>query len=767
MKTVEILPTSSFDGKSGKLVYRIENEQAGVIEEPLVPVKETDLKLPFEVLNPIQSAFYRHYGGGNALVSAPTSAGKTGIALIFFHRHPEGRLVYTAPTKALVAEKAKELKAIFGKVDIRTGDVIEEFKPVSSRIVVSTYENLALALRNRAPWTADISAVVVDEVHALLSNRGQVVEEIITELLLEGIDILALSATVPGASKLANWLKAELYIKSHWRPVPLERTVEPLRNYPEWINPKELGGVKNDERVALKLLSALFEISRRDEKVIVFVPKKSIGWKMLEFANRERLEIANKTAPFEVQKEGWEIAFHNADVPKEEREEIERAFREGELNKLIATQTLAYGVNLPADRVLIGVLGFKNPSSGEWVIIPNPLDILQEEGRAGRFGIREKGYSHILVYGSNPQRVEEELKKALEGEFSPFLQKEIKKHFSALGLGEEALGRLTLFLLVAFLHRGEKFKEFLKETFSLRHLADHPVVADAVDWLLTNGYIDEHYKPTQKGLFCLKSGVPPVNFEEYLRRKELPLSTAVRIRPLLYTKRFDGLFPFIRDKDRFEKDLQRVRDTLLPCGGECFNDNTEQFLFFLEGLTFYYPNISHPPGDFSYLGSDALHLLRILLELNSLGLENFTNEGLLRIAHGVKYGLKGEFAPLGGIKGIGHIRANLLKEHLYTEGIKKLDFTQRMENLLELHETEERLVDSLKELLVHLRNLSGPKALREAKAVVGHIKRNRDSLLIDDRIVRTLGLFKYGRRSLGLKREELLQKLLQEDRGRA
>ena len=419
---MEILPASAFDGKSGKLVYRIENDPAGVREEELVPVRETELKLPFEVLNPIQSAFYRHYRGGNALVSAPTSAGKTGIALIFFHRHPSGRLVYTAPTKALVAEKAKELKAIFGRVDIRTGDVIEEFKPVSSRVVVSTYENLALALRNRAPWTADISAVVVDEVHALLSNRGQVVEEIITELLLEGIDILALSATVPGASKLASWLKAELYIKSRWRPVPLERTVEPLRKYPEWIDPKELGGVKNDDRVALKLLTALFELAKRDEKVIVFVPKKSIGWKMLEFANRERLEIANKTAPFEVRKEGWEIAFHNADVPKEEREEIERAFREGELNKLIATQTLAYGVNLPADRVLIGVLGFRNPSTREWVIIPNPLDILQEEGRAGRFGIKEKGYSHILVYGSNPQRVEEEIKSALEGDFSPFLQ---------------------------------------------------------------------------------------------------------------------------------------------------------------------------------------------------------------------------------------------------------------------------------------------------------------------------------------------------------
>jgi helicase len=137
----------------------------------LIKVEDTDLNLPYKVLNPLQSLFYRYYRSGNALVSAPTSAGKTGIAFIFFHNR-SGRLVYTAPTKALVYEKARELRSLFGKVDIRTGDVIEEFKPVRSRVVVSTYENLALALRNKSPWSEDISAVVIDEIHALLGNRG-------------------------------------------------------------------------------------------------------------------------------------------------------------------------------------------------------------------------------------------------------------------------------------------------------------------------------------------------------------------------------------------------------------------------------------------------------------------------------------------------------------------------------------------------------------------------------------------------------------------
>jgi len=756
VQLIEVLPNSTFSPEGGEVIYRT---SGGFIKrEKLLKVEETDLKLPYKFLNPIQTLFYKFYKGGNALVSAPTSAGKTVVAFTFF-KNREGRLVYTAPTKSLVSEKAKELKALYGSVDIRTGDVIEEFKPVRSKVVVSTYENLVLALRNGASWTRDLRAVVVDEIHAILGNRGQVVEEIITELLLRDVDILALSATIPGAQKLARWLGAKLFIKSQWRPVPLKREVLPLKEFKEWIPPKELGEIKGDERFALKLLSALFELARPEEKVLVFVPKKNIGWKMLEFANRERLEIANKTAPFEIEREGMEIAFHNADVPKEEREEIEKAFRKGQLNKLIATQTLAYGVNLPADKVVIAVKGFYDRQSRCYKFFPNLLDILQEEGRAGRFGIKDKGYSYILVYGSNLARLKEELETALEGEFKPFLAKEISP--SSHRLGEEAFAKLTLFLLVAFLHKGKNYKEFLKRTFSLRELVDHPAVKDAVNWLIENGYADELYRPTSKGLFCLKSGLPPLNFEEFLKRKELPIPLIAKLRPLIYTKRLDGIFPFIKGRNRFKEDMDRVGEILLPCGESCFADNTDQLLFFVFGYTFYYPNISNPPGDFSYLGSDALHLLRTLLELRKIGEFTESNEILLKIAHCLKYGLTENFSPLGGIKGIGHVRANLLKEFLQTEGVNRLSFTQKVGDIFSEF-SPNGLKENLAYLLMELRNLDERRALREANITLSLLKRNSNSLLVDGKILRTFGLFVFGRESLGWKREELLKKVLED-----
>jgi helicase len=105
VQTIEVLDNSTFtpEGK-GEIFYK--TSFGGKIKktEPL-KVSQTGLNLPFEYLNPLQTLFYKFYKGGNALVSAPTSAGKTGIALIFFHNR-RGRLVYTAPTKALVTEKA-------------------------------------------------------------------------------------------------------------------------------------------------------------------------------------------------------------------------------------------------------------------------------------------------------------------------------------------------------------------------------------------------------------------------------------------------------------------------------------------------------------------------------------------------------------------------------------------------------------------------------------------------------------------------------------
>jgi len=727
---------------SGKLLYR--SFSGKPLMEELARGTEAGERIPYELLNPIQTLFLRKYRGGNALVSAPTSAGKSLIAFMFM-KGREGKKVYTAPTRSLVYEKAVEMRKLFGrKVDMRTGDAIELLRSERSDVIVSTYESLALALRNGLRWAEDLSCVVIDEIHHLIGSRGWVVEELIAYLLERDVEILGLSATLPGSDELARFVDASLFIESFWRPVPLEREVRPLKNFREFTDSTD-----REEKIASKLLSALYELSDKDEQVIVFVHKKSVGWKMLELADRERVGIMNETVPFEkVSDGGTELAFHNADIPKEERERIERAFRRGELRMLIATHTLAYGVNLPADRVIIGVRAFYDRKEREWKIFPGQLDILQMEGRAGRLGVKEKGYSSLLPFGIEDNLLERKLRESLQGELKPFLRE-------ILGRGGEDLKKiLGLFILIGFLYEGKDFRKFLRKTFSLGKHAEEDTIEEVYEWLKDRGYI-EGERLESKALFCIRSGVFPVSYEEFLRRRLLGLNRLAVIRPLLFTKRFDGLYDFVKRGPTFEEDDLYIRGLLAVCGRECFSDNTHQFLFYVHGLTFKYPNVSHPPGEFSYLGTDALHLIRTLLEIRKFGEIDWSDEEILRIAHCVKYGLTEDFAPLGGIKGIGHVRANLLKRLMLEEGIKPPPLGSPTSELLKTlgEDLRRKLLDIL------LRDRFSQEKRRadvEATKVVKVLKGNEEGYLIDDRILRVFCMYRKGPEALRWSKKELL-----------
>lgn len=728
----------SIDPPGGRLLYRISEEET-LKEEELIPSSEVDELIPYPLLNPLQSLFYRLYKGGSALVASPTSSGKSLIAYLFM-RNFKGRLVYTAPTKALVKEKAVELRKYYGKsVEMRTGEsVLESYKEVRAKVVVSTYEHLAYSFRNSARWLKDVSAVVIDEVHQIL--KRWVLEEVITSCLKAGLPMLSLSATLPGVEELAGWTGSQLVIKSLWRPVPLIRESYSLSQFEPIV--EELEG---EELTAGRLLQALFTLSKQGESVILFVPKKSLGWKLLELASIERIGIMNQTVPFEVSETREpEIAFHNADVPKEEREAIEKAFREGNLRFLIATQTLAYGVNLPADRVLVLVRFFRKGS--KFVSIPDALDILQMEGRAGRLGIREVGYSNLLVQGASKSLLEKELKDALEKPFSTAVIEE--------GLNIDAV---SFFLLLAHMHEGSNYKEYLKHTYSFRRLEGRKVER-VEEFLRERGYIRKGF-PTDKGLFCIKTGIPPTRFEEFLRRRELSLEPVITLRPLLHMKRFDGLFQFIRRQEGFRKAYELVKARLSMCGQACFEDNTDQFLFYVMGLTIRYPNLKSPPGEFSYLGTDALHLIRTLLEVERQGFYSLGKDKVLSIAHAVKYGIEPDYAGLSGIKGIGHIRANLLKEVFEGEGIKVPALGEPVEELILLMESHQ-LWENLLEKLVSVRKMPVEKAREELGRVRRIMKNNAGGYLVDDHLLLALGLFTLGEKAIRLKKRELLEELL-------
>lgn len=81
------------------------------------------------VLDPFQQEAIEYVDGNHSvLVAAPTGVGKTLIAdyLIEKTYGESGRVVYTAPIKALSNQKFKEFKGLLGEeaVGILTGDVV-------------------------------------------------------------------------------------------------------------------------------------------------------------------------------------------------------------------------------------------------------------------------------------------------------------------------------------------------------------------------------------------------------------------------------------------------------------------------------------------------------------------------------------------------------------------------------------------------------------------------------------------------------------------
>ncbi|MGB9892742.1 DEAD/DEAH box helicase, partial [Thermodesulfovibrio yellowstonii] len=744
MKEAILLKESLFslDGK-GKVIYELDGIKK---EAELVKSSTIDSRIPYKFLNPLQSLFHYLYKNGNAIVSAPSSAGKSLIGYLFFLKNDRGGIkLYSAPTKSLVYEKAREFKTFYSSLSVRTGDnIVELLKPVTQELVLSTYENMAYTFRNRGTWLQNIDCIVFDEIHHIV--KKWIVEEAIVYAIERGIPIIGLSATLPGLKEIAEWMNCELVIKSDWRPVSLQRNLYILKDFKPAV--KVLDGAES--RLASKILGAVMKLRQNEEKVIVFVPKKTLGWRVLEFAQQHGLSIMNVTAPFEVKLTGTDIAFHNADIPQEERHLIEREFRYGNLNILIATQTLAYGVNLPADRTIIAVKGWFDMQNFVYRYIPDVLDILQEEGRAGRLGIKEIGYSDWLLYGIKEESLKESINETLTGKLKTELM-----YAEASSL----IDALSLWIPVGYLYLGSRYRDFLKKTFSLKNVSES-VIKEVEGFLRQNGYITED-SLTEKGAFCVRSGIPPLRFEEFLirlsRMAEFSDLPAV-IRPLLHMRRFDGLFPFIENAERFHKDLSIVYNRLSRFGSSCINDNTHQFIFFTEGLTFYYPNIGSPPGEFSAIRTDALHLMRALLELRKLRVMLLSNQEILSLVHTIKYGIPIGYSQLGAIPKIGHIRGNLLRITAQKLNLEMPRFGMPTREFFDYFLTEKNL-KLMGSILLSERKIQKDRVASEISVIVQILKENRDTPLIDRDILNTFGVLLYAHKALSMKKDELIERV--------
>ncbi len=92
------------------------------------------------------------------------------------------------------------------------------------------------------------------------------------------------------------------------------------------------------------------------------------------------------------------VAFHHAGLTVEERDIVAEAYDQGVLNVIVATCSLAAGINLPARRVIL-----QGARMGRDLI--GPAMLRQMRGRAGRKGKDEIGESYLCCQKADLEEV--------------------------------------------------------------------------------------------------------------------------------------------------------------------------------------------------------------------------------------------------------------------------------------------------------------------------------------------------------------------------
>jgi len=337
---------------------------------------------------------------GNVVVVAPTASGKTLIAeMALINAVLNGGIgVYATPLKALASEKFVEFRfwERFGvRVGISTGDYDEVGESLGRYdVIVTTYERLDSILRHKPSWVARVRTVVVDELHNVGDEeRGPVVELICARALTLGKQVVGLSATVGKPEVLARWLGADLVV-SDWRPVKLIEGFYDRRRRVIEFNDGRLEGVEGDliEHCVKKALDEdyqllIFKQSRRDaEAVALKIAGMVSGLNNANDLLKDLLDILKRESPSRSEVESLTqllnrgIAYHHAGLSLTARRVIEDGFRGRLIKVVVATPTLAAGINLPARRVLIYTKRFE----GGYMRPISVAEYKQMAGRAGR-----------------------------------------------------------------------------------------------------------------------------------------------------------------------------------------------------------------------------------------------------------------------------------------------------------------------------------------------------------------------------------------------
>jgi helicase len=665
-------------------------------------------KIGIEKLYPPQSEAIRRgiLEGRNMVLSTPTASGKTLVALMLVAERllgVGGKAVYLVPLKALASEKFSEFKPLQSikhkrgrqtRVVISTGDYdspASELEPYD--VIITTYEKMDSILRHRPKWIGSVKTLVFDEVHLLdEAKRGPTLEMLITwtKKLLPESQILAMSATIPNDKEIADWLGAEL-VSMVWRPVPLLEGVY-IENSITFDGGKkvELEDVYGDSLMNLAAYSVedngqgLFFAPSRRSAVATARKLKPVSWLVLSNNEKERLKNLSKEVLDVVEETAlsrelaecvkFGVAFHHAGLAHAHRLLIEDAYRRRMIKILVATPTLAAGVNLPSR--LVCPISIYRYQLGIGSVEITTREYKQMAGRAGRPQYDDHG--EAILIASDQEQFEYLMERYIRGDIEPIRSKMDESLYlssavlatAAVKFAKDMVEMQEVFKrTLLYLQRGEKhvFRNLLRKLRFLEEGGAIEINEGGVISVTNLGRRISELYVTPETAFELRKLL-----EERPRRftslSVLHMICLTQDMPMLsYSGRREG------ERIQYLLEVEKADELYHEDTGWLFEQTKTALALYMwineESEDSILSTLNVEPGDLHTVVESAQWLLYASMELaRIMGYNDLLK--LIEITRArVKNGVKEELLDLVKLSGIGRIRAR----RLFRAGYKSVD----------------------------------------------------------------------------------------------
>ncbi|WP_211763013.1 DEAD/DEAH box helicase [Kutzneria sp. CA-103260] len=386
-----------------EMIWQAHDETVSTVWTPVAAAEFVPVDwlpyLPYPTLNPAQAQTAPVIAdeSGHVVVTAPTGAGKTVIGMLAAIKAivTQGRkAAWLVPQRSLTDELDRELEAWRGlgvRVERLSGEQVTDLRKIrDADLWISTTEKFESLCRTASMRTAlaEVACLVVDEIHLLGDPvRGPLLEALLARV--RGTDspvrIVGLSATVSNATEIADWLGAHL-VATVWRPSRLT-----------WQLPAIPGShtrtVEHSQRNQLAV-AITAQVTEHAGSVLVFCGSKrnvratALAIATARGANTAGVHVDDLDA-LERVCTSVRVGLHYRDW--DHKAAAERAFRARDLDVLVATTTVAAGVNLPARAVIVRDTQLGTTTMGV-------ATVQQMFGRAGRVGAGEtEGWSYLIT----------------------------------------------------------------------------------------------------------------------------------------------------------------------------------------------------------------------------------------------------------------------------------------------------------------------------------------------------------------------------------